>query len=89
MITRLFVRPDGSVHGVYTDLVRELVPAGSLQIQRASTVEWNSEDLVWESRLQGGWLLCSHESREECVRMEHQLIENRWTTTPTLQGERP
>ena len=66
----LVFTPDGNVRCLWTDAI-PLGELGRLEVHRASTIEFNNEQQVWEAKVQGS-LLFSHSSRAECLAWEHQ-----------------
>ena len=56
---------------LYTELI-DLQQVGSLQMERASTIEFNQSEQVWEVRSSAGELLCSNRSRAVCLAWEQQ-----------------
>lgn len=63
--------PDGTVTGLYTELV-PLDQIGQLEISRATTVEFNNAEQVWEIRNNKGDVIHRHTSRAVCLAWEHQ-----------------
>lgn len=55
---------------LYTELI-DLQQLGSLQMERASTIEFNESGQVWEVRAESE-LLFSNRSRAVCFAWEHQ-----------------
>ena len=62
--------PTGTGSCLYTELI-DLQQLGSLQMERASTIEFNEARQVWEVRA-GGELLFSNRSRSVCLAWEQQ-----------------
>jgi hypothetical protein len=56
---------------LYTELV-DLAAIGSLEIRRASEIEFNNQTKHWEVRNPEGELLYSNPSRLMCLSWEHQ-----------------
>ena len=67
--------PDGTARSLWTEALplREL---GQLEIQRASTVEFNAATQQWEARLTSNpeAAAFSHPSRETCLQWERNSI---------------
>ncbi len=73
-------KPDGTARCLYTETF-PLAALGPLEIKRASSIEFNDAEQLWEVRLGDdpkAPVAFSHTSRAECIRWE---IE---TLTPTL-----
>lgn len=62
--------PSGQGSCLYTELI-DLQQIGSLHVTRASTIEFNEEEQVWEVRAEGE-LLVSNRSRSVCLAWEQQ-----------------
>ncbi|MGZ4961690.1 MAG: hypothetical protein ACXWC8_03955 [Limisphaerales bacterium] len=67
----LTFRPDGTVTGLYTELV-PLDAIGELEINRATSIEFNNARQVWEVRDNSGEVIYQHRSRALCLAWEHQ-----------------
>ena len=65
--------PAGDGHCLYTERI-DLKAIGSLQIARASTIEFNNTKETWEVRNTAGHLLFSNASRALCVAWEEQYF---------------
>jgi len=67
--------PDGTARCLWTDLV-PLHELGRLEVQRASTVEFNSVTELWEVRLASDTetVAFSNPSRETCLNWERETI---------------
>jgi len=65
----LTVNPDGTVSGLYTELI-DLSSLGRLEIQRASTIEFNNTSQHWEVKNLPGRVLFFARSRQSCVDWE-------------------
>lgn len=63
--------PSGSGSCLYTELI-DLQQIGPLQVDRATTVEFNGEEQVWEVRSLIDELLFSNRSRAICLAWEQQ-----------------
>jgi hypothetical protein len=69
--TVITISPDGTGTCLYTELIN-LHSIGTLEVTRASSIEFNSEDQVWEVRLASrpNTIAFSHTSRETCLDWE-------------------
>ena len=67
--------PEGTANCLWTEAV-PLAELGRLDIQRASTVEFNPTTQQWEVRLASdpGVVAFSHQSRQECLVWEREII---------------
>jgi hypothetical protein len=65
--------PQGTVHCLWTEVV-PLHELGWLEIQRASTVEFNPVRQRWEVHSRTDRLLYSHRSRAACLAWEHNFF---------------
>jgi hypothetical protein len=70
-ITVITFTPDGTARGLWTEIV-PLQELGRLDIQRASTVEFQPSTQKWEVRLASkpDAVAFSHPSRETCLEWE-------------------
>lgn len=69
MDLHLTFESSGSAHCLYSELI-PLSEVGQLQITRASHIEFNNREQVWEVRSLSGELLFQHASRTECLNWE-------------------
>lgn len=60
---------DGTATALWTEAL-PLAEIGSLQISRASTIEFNNLSEMWECRINGE-VLCISRSRQTCLDFEH------------------
>ena len=65
--------PDGTAHCLWTETI-DLSAIGSLQVTRASTIEFNNYSKQWEVRNTKNELLYSHPSRKACLDWENQYF---------------
>ena len=67
--------PDGTARCLWTEVL-PLHELGRLEIQRASTVEFNLTKQEWEVRLASnpGVVAFSHSSRETCLNFERKTL---------------
>jgi hypothetical protein len=65
-----------TLSGVYQDKMRELpVNFAQAEMKRASHVNWDGERKMWvATRASDGSFLCEHELRDECVRLEVEIL---------------
>ena len=73
---RIIVEQDGSVRAVYSDIIKNM-NLGKLEVQRASNVEFNGINQLWEATLPGGELIASGPSRDQVIKDEVKYIEQR------------
>ncbi len=69
------IKPDGSLIAIYSDVFPTLAP-GPMEMERVSNVEFNQTSQVWEAVRPDGSIMCSHQFRDECLRLEKELAEN-------------
>ncbi|MDB6032170.1 MAG: hypothetical protein JWM16_2508 [Verrucomicrobiales bacterium] len=69
--TVITISPNGTGTCLYTELI-DLHAIGSLEVTRASNIEFNSADQAWEVRLASHpkTVAYSHPSRETCIDWE-------------------
>jgi hypothetical protein len=70
MIAVLRFDPSGNASGLYTELI-DLASIGSLEITRATSIEFNNTTQYWEVR-QNGAVMFQNCSRAICLAWEHQ-----------------
>ena len=73
--------PDGTGAGLYTELI-DLREIGSLEIVRASEIEFNETTQQWEVFDFTGSRVHSDPSREACLRWERQHFNQSHQSTP-------
>ena len=61
----------GKGHGLYTEVI-DLASIGSLEIHRATTIEFNNGSQAWEVKDNDGEILFGNPSRSACLEWEHQ-----------------
>ena len=67
--------PDGYGHCLYTEVIL-LGTIGALEIQRATSIEFNEHSQRWEVRgAKDNVLLFQDASREVCLRWEHENLQ--------------
>jgi len=68
--------PDGAVNCLWTEAI-PLHELGRLEVQRASTIEFNGAQQEWEVRLASdpGTVAFSHVSRAICLDWERQALQ--------------
>lgn len=64
--------PDGTATALWTEAL-PLADIGSLQVHRASEIEYNNFSEMWECRINGE-MLCMSRSRQFCLDFEHAHI---------------
>ncbi len=62
--------PAGNRHCLFTEAI-DLSALGTLEIVRASTIEFNNAAQSWEVKSTEGVLLFSNPSRQACLDWEH------------------
>jgi hypothetical protein len=80
--------PTGEGAGLYTDRI-DLRLIGTLDVCRASQVEFEPASQVWEVSDFTGHIVFAHPSREACLRWERETLDGAGTTAPWPEdGER-
>ena len=64
-------KPDGTGHGLYTEVI-DLSRLGRLQVERATTIEFDNRLQVWRVKERTGLSLFMSPSRETCLYWERQ-----------------
>lgn len=73
--TTVFIRADGTVVGIYNDVMLAVSGGDPLAVTRVSKIEFNHALQQWEARrVVDNSLLCRNVSREECVRREVEIL---------------
>lgn len=67
----LTFRPDGDVTGLYTEAI-PLTEIGSLRITRATSIEFNNNNQLWELKDTEGKVLFENQSRAVCLAWEQE-----------------
>jgi hypothetical protein len=70
----LRIDTSAQVRCFYTEAI-DLAQIGRLEVQRASTVEFNARNQQWEVRDPVGLLLYSHPSRSTCLAWEQEHLQ--------------
>lgn len=65
--------PAGNGHGLFTEAI-DLSTLGTLEIVRASSIEFNNTAQLWEVKSPEGELFFSHPSRQACLDWEQQYF---------------
>ena len=65
--------PAGNGHGLFTEAI-DLSSLGTLEIVRASSIEFNNAAQLWEVKSPEGELHFSHPSRQTCLDWERQYF---------------
>jgi hypothetical protein len=73
--------PDGTGAGLYTELI-DLREIGSLEVVRASEIEFNETTQQWEVFDYTGKQVFTDPSREACLRWERQHFNQSHPSTP-------
>jgi hypothetical protein len=76
MKTKIFLRPDGAVEGLYSDLI-PLQELGQLNVKRATHVEFDNDSQKWVVSLPSGEELYSADSREKALEWEKAYCEKK------------
>ncbi|MGJ8724590.1 MAG: hypothetical protein ACSHYB_08540 [Roseibacillus sp.] len=67
--------PNGPIRCLYTEKI-DLASLGRLSVVRASEITFNRATQRWDTLdARTGQRLFSHESRDECVRWEHENLQ--------------
>ena len=74
--------PDGTGAGLYTELI-DLREIGSLEVIRASEIEFNETTQQWEVFDYTGTRVFTDPSREACLRWERQHFNQSQPSPPT------
>jgi len=74
--------PDGTGAGLYTELI-DLREIGSLDVSRASNIEFNVEFQQWEVFDYTGRAVFTDPSREDCLRWERLNFNETPTPNPS------
>ena len=65
---------NGTARCLYTEAI-DLRSIGSLELRRASVIEFNNSTQMWEVRDLNGQTLHSHPSRQACLAWEAQQLK--------------
>lgn len=71
--TDITIRPNGTGTCLYTELI-DLHAIGTLEVARASNIEFNNQSQHWEVKNLTGGVLFFARSRNECIGWEHQNL---------------
>jgi hypothetical protein len=71
----LVFTPAGLVHGLYTEAI-DLRRLGVLQIERATTIEFDNERQAWRVRDPAGVPLFTAPTRQRCLEWESRHLES-------------
>lgn len=72
-IAAVTFKPDGSVHGLYTEVI-DLTCLGRLKVERATTITFDNRKQVWRVKDRTGLPLFTSPSRETCLEWEKQYF---------------
>ena len=73
MTATLIFGTDGVGRGLYTDAI-DLRQVGALQVERATTIEFDNTDQVWRVRDTSGRELFSSSRRDLCLEWEQRVF---------------
>jgi hypothetical protein len=68
--------PTGTGHGLYTEVI-DLAAIGTLEIHRATTIEFNNATQAWEVKDNGGEVRYADPSRQTCLEWEQSHFNRR------------
>ncbi len=74
MKLRFKITKAGELEAVYSDFVQQL-NLGTMQVARASKVEFNPGCQDWEARHLDGSLMAHAKTRQECLEKEKEIVE--------------
>ncbi len=74
-MAKIFIRPDGKVEGLYTDIV-PLTTLGVLNVNRATHVEFWHKRQEWVVTLPDGNEVFANQSRQVALDWERKYCEN-------------
>ncbi len=77
-IATLDFLPDGTVQGLYTELI-ELWTLGQLKIERATTIEFDNQAQVWRVFDRKGRYLFVAPTRSQCLEWEQAFLTHERT----------
>ena len=83
--TALFVLEDGTVVGLYTEAI-DLTELGRLQVERASTIEFDNTAQHWRVVDQHGHCRFTDPSRLRCLRWEQEFFTAEVIDRHTIGG---
>ena len=73
---KLVIAPGGIVNAVYSDKIRNM-KLGDMRMKRASNVEFNEKNQLWEAHTPDGELIASGPNRDDVIKEEVRIIESR------------
>jgi hypothetical protein len=73
MNTTLFFLPDGTVQGIYTEMI-DLLCLGRLRVERVSTIEFDNTAQLWRVVNRAGQCVFDSTSRGQCVKWEQERL---------------
>lgn len=72
---RVVIDPTGNIHAVWSDALASI--PGKKSVTRASNVEFNETEQLWEARLPDGELIASGKDRDKVIAKEVKIVEER------------
>jgi len=74
-IPTIEIDEDGNIHTLYTDEVDLFAIGRVTNVRKASNVEFNEDDQVWEVLSLAGEVLYTHKNRDESINWEIQNFQ--------------
>lgn len=74
MKLQLFVLPDGSIVGSYSDLIQSMLADPPRSVKRVTNIEWNDKARYWEAKTLTGKVIASSMTRENCLSLETAFV---------------
>lgn len=74
---KIFIDKHGNVKALCNNVLENIPKLGSREIHRAADVEFNNTSQVWEIITPDGEVLGSHERRDEAIKLEIKLMNER------------
>lgn len=71
----VFVLPDGSITGSYSDLLQSVLAITPVSVKRVTSVDWDLSIRAWRARTLTGKPICSGTTRDACLRLEAAFVE--------------
>ena len=75
---KIYLRPDGTAEGIYSDDIPYSELTSRIKVERASHVEWDEDTQSWAVRFayEGEWVV-GFETRQKALDYEVEVIEKR------------